>query len=719
MNKMKNYNTVFSACAIASICNFAFAETAEDNNESNSVERISIYGTTNPIPVIDYPGQITVIEREEIEFLNPSTMSDLLRDVAGVEFSGGPRRTGETPSIRGRDGENVLILLDGARQSFISAHDGRFFLDPELVQVAEVVKGPASSLYGSGAVGGVLAFETADAADLLKEGTNFGLKYRLGYQDVNNESLLGITGFAKQNKLDVIFSLSARNSGDIELGSGATLPSDDDIITGFAKASYAVNDALTLEVSWQSFTNDVFEPNNGQGLNFGDGDTLDANVFKDITSDTLRFAGNYNPKNNNLINTNFTLYQANTDVEEFDPTLPRTTLRDIETTGFSVRNASEFNTDNIKTTLTVGLDYYKDEQVGTDDNNVSGTRNGVPNGEAEFSGVYAQLEVDIDEPLGLPGNVLIIPGVRYDSFENEAPGISEERNDDSAFSPRLALSYGFNDALRLFASYSEAFRAPSINELFLTGVHFNVPHPVLFNPQMGAFVFINNNFVPNPDLDVEESDNMEFGVSYDESDIFTKGDVLQAKASYFQSDVNNLIDLRVNVTFEPTCFMPPFLPCSAGTSDSFNIANAELDGYELEAIYENSNIRLGVTFSTVEGEDLSNGSDLGVLTPDRLNIDLRYKLTEYRAVVGTRLQFANGFERFVFDADTNAQVLAESRAGYGVVDIYSSWQPAFLDGLSVNFGVDNVFDRDYDRVFSNVSEPGRNVNLTLSYAHYF
>ena len=76
---------------------------------------ITVYGTTNPLPAFDYPGQVTVIDREAIEQRAASAVSDVLRDVPGVEFSGGPRRTGEVPAIRGLSGENVLVLLDGAR----------------------------------------------------------------------------------------------------------------------------------------------------------------------------------------------------------------------------------------------------------------------------------------------------------------------------------------------------------------------------------------------------------------------------------------------------------------------------------------------------------------------------------------------------------------------------------------------------------------------------
>ena len=87
---------------------------------------ISVTATRNPLASFEYPGMVTVIGRSEIQARQPSTPDDLLQFVPGVEFTGGPRRTGETPSIRGFGGADVIVTIDGARQHFGSTHDGRF-----------------------------------------------------------------------------------------------------------------------------------------------------------------------------------------------------------------------------------------------------------------------------------------------------------------------------------------------------------------------------------------------------------------------------------------------------------------------------------------------------------------------------------------------------------------------------------------------------------------
>lgn len=692
-----------AVCALS-----ATAEEAEPVTELRADE-VTVYGTSNPIAVFDYPGQVSVVSRDDIELLIPSTPSDLLRDVPGVDFSGGPRRTGEVPSIRGLSGDNVLILLDGARQSFISGHDGRFFIDPELISTVEVVRGPASSLYGSGAVGGVLAFETVDAADLLREGERYGARVRAGYQSVNEETFASFTAFGVQGNLDAVASLSLRNSGDIELGSGASLPSDDDISSGLVKLGYQFTEALRGELTWQGFSNSAIEPNNGQGTGNSGDPTLDRDVEKDIESDTFTAGLYFNPVSE-LINARLTVYQANNAVNEFDGTIPRRFGREVETTGVSLQNAAVFDLLGASSVFTIGGDWYEDVQTGRDDATASGTRGGVPNASAEFTGLYAQLETRIDQPFGLPGEVLLIPGVRYDSFESSSDTSGSTQSTEE-FSPRFATSYGPVEWFRVFASYSEGLRAPSVNELYLDGTHFSVPHPVLFNPAGGSFVFVSNNFVPNANLLPETSETVEFGFGVDFHDLLANGDRLQGKVSRYESDVEDLINLSVDFAYDPTCFIAPtFFPCTAGTTYSDNVDAAEISGVEMEASYEIGGYFARLSYSSIEGTDLTTGADLGALSPDRLALNAGYSFRDRNLRVGTRVQYADDFEQ-----RDGAGAVVETRESYAVVDLYASWQPEAASGVRLDFGVDNLFGEDYERVYQGVSEPGQSFKISASY----
>ena len=120
-----SFRTALIASSALSLTGIAIAQDTASEPEELREDTVTVYGTSNPLPVFDYPGQVTVVDREALETLAPSAISDALRDVPGLDFAGGPRRTGELPTLRGLSGQNVLILLDGARQSFTSAHDGR------------------------------------------------------------------------------------------------------------------------------------------------------------------------------------------------------------------------------------------------------------------------------------------------------------------------------------------------------------------------------------------------------------------------------------------------------------------------------------------------------------------------------------------------------------------------------------------------------------------
>lgn len=712
-NTSRSLKWTLALTSALTLTGLSFAQGAAEEDPEKREEAVTVYGTSNPIPVFDYPGQVSVVNRDELDILAPSAISDALRDVPGLDFGGGPRRIGELPAIRGLSGQNVLILLDGARQSFTSAHDGRFFVDPELIGTAEVVRGPASSLYGSGAVGGVLAFESVDAGDLLKDNEVWGGRVRFGYQSANDEMLGSVTAFTQQGAFDGIASFGIRQSSDIALGSGFDLPSDDEIQTALLKGSYALTDALTLEGSWQHFENTAIEPNNGQGtLGTGDG-VLDREVEKDIATDTFRLSAEFNPTSN-WINASLTAYQTKSDVDEFDATIPRTTVRDIETTGLSARNASTFSFGSSEATLTIGGDWYKDEQTGTDDQTTDGTRGGVPNGESEFTGIFAQLEAVVDTPAG---EFLIIPGVRYDEFESSSSIAPDQKNSDDAVSPRFAVSFEPSGAqwLRVFGSYAEGFRAPSINELYLDGVHFEIPHPVLFDPAMGSFVFAPNNFIANPDLLPEETETIEFGAGLNFSKLFVPSDRFQAKLSYFETDADQLINLSVDVVPSAGCFTPPFFqPCDWGTSESANVDKAELEGWEGEIHYDSDRFFARASYAAIEGTNLADGSDLGSLTPDRVAVNIGLKVPEWKSRFGVRVQHAADFSQRISDG-AGGFTIADERDSYAVLDIYGSWSPDFAEGVRFDFGVDNVFDEDYDRVFAGVSEPGRNYKIAASY----
>lgn len=685
-NEVEGAATPPAGEAAAQVAQEGAPETVEQAvvEGSTRLDTISVTATRNPIEAFEYPGMVTVQGREEIQRLQPSTPDDILKFVLGVEFVGGPRRTGEVPSIRGFSGPDVILLFDGARQNYDSGHNGRFFIDPSLVKEVEVLRGSASSLYGSGGTGGLIEFRTVDADDLLAPGETYGATVSAGYQTVNRERAGTFTGYGKPVEgLDLVGSVTKRDSGSIELGNGDELDdSDDDIIAGLAKASYGFAEHHRIEGSFLTFNNKAEEPINGQGLGSG------GDVEKDIHSHTFRAAYSYENPDDKLLDLDVLAYYTDFQTDELrledssGGSAGEKLKRDVDTVGFRVDNRSRLMlSEQVGTTFTYGVEAYRDTQNGATD---GGDREGVPDAQSTFYGFFTQAEVAIAEPFGfLPGDFLIIPGLRFDSYHSTSD--IDASNEDQAVSPRIGASYLPTEWLMGFVSYGHAFRAPTFNEIYSTGVHFS----------QGPVV---NNFIPNPDLKPQRTRTLEFGAGLDFDDVFEAGDRLQVKASQFHIWGKDFIDLEV--------LQPGFV----GTTQSVNVPKAKLQGKEIEASYDGPRFLASVGYSTIDGENEETEAKLGVLTPDQWTFIGGVKVPEIDSIVGWRTIIADEFDK-VNEAD-------EVREAYDTHDIFFAWQPSegLLKGVRVDLGVDNLFDENYARVYTGVSEPGRNFKGLVSYS---
>jgi hemoglobin/transferrin/lactoferrin receptor protein len=692
-------SVLLSGAAALAIATPAFAQEISGDD---GVDIIVVETTKTDLDAFVYPGMTATVDEEALDLLRPVDLDDLLRTVPGVEVSGGPRRTGQTLSLRGQGRENTTLLLDGARQNYNSGHDGVFFVDPALLIGVEAVRGPASSLYGSGASGGVIAFRTANAHDLLDAGETWGYSLGAGYRSVDEETRASASAYGRHGTLDMLGSIARRNSGDITLASGADLPADDESLSGLFKIGNDFAEGIRAELSWQTFDGEAVEPNNAQGV--GAVGSLNALARKDIGADNLTLNARIAPPSVDWLDLDLTAYRNETGVDELELVSGRRLRRDLETFGVRGDQRFAFDLGAYRTALTVGGEYYEDRQDGFDSNDPNGTRGGAPDADSEFRAGWAQLEIDGPAPFGLPGRVIVLPGIRYDEFETSTPTTSAVTND--ATSQRLGVTYAPIDTFNIFVSWGEAFRAPSINELYLDGTHFSLPHIILGPP-----VFISNEFIANPDLLPEETETLEIGFGVDLADR-VGADRLDLRASWYETDAENLIDLFVDFAFDPTCFAPPFFsPCSAGTTQSRNVGAAELTGYEVQASFAEGAFAMDASLTGIDGEDVATGAPLGTLAPTRLFIDGRWTLDRHRLILGGRIQAADAY-----DAPVDP---AQHRAGYVVTDIYARWQPFAEHGLSLNAGIENVLDHDYDRVFADVSEPGRSVRFDVSWSQSF
>jgi vitamin B12 transporter len=127
---------------------------------------ILVTASREPIPAEDIAASVTLLGEQEIDDLSLPAVADLLRLSPGLTVATtGPRGTQTQVRIRGAEANHTLIFLDGIRFNDPAAgNEARFeLLTSDALSRIEILRGPQSALWGSEALGGVIAAESADA----------------------------------------------------------------------------------------------------------------------------------------------------------------------------------------------------------------------------------------------------------------------------------------------------------------------------------------------------------------------------------------------------------------------------------------------------------------------------------------------------------------------------------------------------------------------------
>lgn len=163
-----------------------------------TAERITVTATRVPTRVSDVVADITVIDREQLDRAAGRTLVELLAQQPGLQFSSnGGLGKSSSLFIRGLEARHTLLLVDGVRLYSATLGTPSFDNLPlEAIDRIEIVRGPMSALYGSGAVGGVVQVFTRSGAQGLT---------------AQAKAVLGTHGFA-QTSAGVAFGDSTFNA---------------------------------------------------------------------------------------------------------------------------------------------------------------------------------------------------------------------------------------------------------------------------------------------------------------------------------------------------------------------------------------------------------------------------------------------------------------------------------------------------------------------------
>ena len=654
------------------------AKRADSAAAQLSLGRIVVSAGAEKV-AIDTPQAVTALDQEDIDQTQATTMGDLLEAIPGVSVVGGVSALGQGFNIRGMgtgiadSDSRILTQIDGVTKFYEQYRMGALFSEPELYKRVEVLRGPASStLYGAGALAGVVNFTTKDASDFLKGDDRFAVRLKGEYES-NSEGLAGsmiVAGKPAEN-LDLLGVYTARDAGNYTSGDGTEVdPSGVKSTSYLLKGRYYVGGDKKHSIwasyqNWQSDSTQMYD----QAEAFG------ATPVRRKVDDITAVVGYENDFNGSKIfNLEAQGSYANSKVEQRETTfLPGLTYSEFsyETWQARIQNTSRFNWgDDWAGFLFVGVQAYTQERRNPRVNAAGVTNPGAathPEGDMDKYGVYAQAELIWSDKL------TIIPGVRVDKTKlKPGAGVPQtEAVEDTAASPKLAVLYAINDNLSVFGSVARTVRMPVLDEVF---------------SRTSATA---SNFSLN--LKPEESDNFEGGITLSFDDVIAQGDAVRVKVTAFRNDVSNLI--------------------TRGTANSpyfVNIGESRFEGVEIEAEYAARNLFARAGLSVIDGENRITGLPLNTIPADELDVTIGYRFTDLNLQAGWRGEFAADQE----DIGPGGR----RTGGYGVHNLFLTWTPddGALSGLEVRAAVDNLFDRQFRRHLSSLDAEGRTFKLTLA-----
>lgn len=700
--------------------------TANALAQSVELDSINVIATRDPSRFAYTPEKQS---KDSLLSKQATSVAAALEDIPNVDVRGGSRSIAQKPNIRGLSDNRVVQVIDGVRQNFDLAHRGSYFLPMSLIQEIEVIKGPSSSLWGSGALGGVVAMRTPNALDLLKNNDKFGVKIRQGYQTANNLSERDASVFAANDKFDVLISAFYNNADNSRTGKGNKLNNTAyKQFGGLAKFGWQINDANRVELSHRETRFKQTAPSNNEVENELTNEQITDQINKfhgpnnafprpkakspsEISEfysgvktrlgsvsylsdqqipDQSTVFNYYLTPDNPYLNTHIALYNNKTIEKEQRKVSGVKDQTKLTTRGINLRNSSELS----HISFVYGVDYMRDKistERGTNSSDAQ-FRADPYNANSNTTGVYLIAHIPL-----FGEKLLLSPSVRYDHYDTSSKTVKYK---DNHLSPATKLTWKVTNWLDFSAKYNEAFRAPSMQERFVSGSHFGANL---------AGKYAVNKFVANPNLRPETAKNKEITANLHFDSLFKQGDKFKIEATYFRNDVKDFINLKIfNDANTSTSANGAFLPTK---SQYQNITNARLSGIELQAQYQTERLTLFTNYGSTKGRDKDSGEALSNIAASKIGVGADYALVKDKFTVGATITHYAAQHRVPKDHAVTypSYILTDLRATYA--PLKGEWK-----NLRLDFALENLFDRKYQPAFSLIEGTGRNAKISAVYS---
>ncbi len=460
---MRRLFTLFAAALVLAAASAAQAAEYE-------MPEVSVTATRSEQEMIKLPRNVTVITREQIEEIDPLTVTDLLEYVPGLvvrDYTG----TGSSAAVDlrgfGETGDlHTLVTVDGRRLNQIDLSGVDFTTIPvENIERIEILHGPAGVLYGDSAVGGVINIVTKEGA------AGFGGNVEGRYGSYN---LYGGRGSVRGGNDKVGYFLSARyDHTDGYRDNSAT-----NLRNATFNVRYFADDSLSFLVDGGigrsdyglpgSLTAAQIEQDRRQTLNPTD---YAKNTDGTIRGQVRKDGGKWGVFTADL---SYRGRRAESEIWDRDET-------DINTLAAQPKWVLDGPLGALSHRLTLGLDYYY-VQMTKDTFTIGGPKKTSTDYKLSSFGPYALEEIDL-----LPGLVLTFGGryqtARYDiEIKPVGQSSSSDTFDDPQWAATVGLTYRFLDGAKVYARFARTFRYPTVEEYVTWGT---------FNPNLKPEKIVN------------------------------------------------------------------------------------------------------------------------------------------------------------------------------------------------------------------------------------
>ncbi len=706
--------------------------------DAHELDEVVVVASRSPRPLSEIAAEVTVIDAGEIQRNMAEDINGLLRYKPGLEVESSGTRFGATSiNVRGIGGNRVSIEQDGmtVRDRFVVgafSDSGRTRVEIDRIKRVEVLYGPASVLYGSDALGGIVAITTWDPDDLLARGAgNHWLGLRGGYQGAD-DSWVGSGIAAVGNETHgLLFAGTLRSGHQLENQAPSGTPQDpqnwnsQDFMLRYTFDTPGGNRLRLTAMGQDSDVDTQMNSLLGYGRRFRtttalSGSDQDSNQQYALSYD-FAWAG-WQQGSVQLFHTDYSTEQLTHEIRGIavpPVALEREFNYDQDHDGL---NASMFRTEQwggAEHRIGLGLQWLQTDtselRDGLQTNLLTGSNTNVilgetlpvrdfPNSRSRELGLFAQDEISL-----AGGRWELIPAVRWDDYQldpkpdelwlEDFPDMEVASASENDFTPRMGVVYHPGDVWSVYGQYASGFRAPPFED---ANIGLDIP---LFGYRA----------IPNPDLKSETSDGFELGARRITS-------TSRFSLALFDTDYDDFIESRAPLGIDEASGDLIF--------QSINIGKARIYGMDFGLDQDlgawNDSLKglmLRVAAFWVQGSNRQSDEPLNSIAPPQAVLGFSWASPSGDWELGltstvTAAKNTDDIEEVV--------VPRFATTSWITVDFTTAWQ--YTSWLELRAGVFNIGDKTYwrwldvarldasDPMIPLLSRPGRNYSFTARFS---